>query len=141
MKAALYQIRLSPKKVNVVAKLVRRKSVSDALAILKFLPKRPAPILAKVISSAAANATNNFNCQAADLRIKEIIVGEGTVMRRGTPASRGRWLPMKKRASHITVELAVAAQSIEVKKDVPTATDASSVEKPAKAKKTTKKEK
>lgn len=116
MKAALYQIRLSPKKVNVVAKLVRRKSVAEALAILKFLPKRPAPILAKVIGSAAANATNNFKHAAADLSIKEIRVDEGTAMRRGTPASRGRWLPMKKRASHIIVELAVNAKTTPVKK-------------------------
>lgn len=110
MKASLYQIRISPKKVNVVAKLVRGKKAADAVAMLKFVPKRAAPILAKLIGSAMANAETNFKATKSDLVVSKVLVNEGVAMRRGTPASRGRWSPMKKRGSHIHVEVS-AVQS------------------------------
>jgi len=108
VKAFLKQIRISPKKVNLVAKLVRGKAVTEALTLLSFIPKRSAPVLAKLIASAAANA-ENLKQKKDNLTIKEIVVNGGTTLKRGRPISRGRWHPILKRTSHITVELAPAA--------------------------------
>ncbi|EKD47754.1 MAG: hypothetical protein ACD_65C00302G0002 [uncultured bacterium] len=105
MQAVLRQTRISPKKANLVAGLVRGKNVEDALAILKFTPKKGAGILAKVVKSAAANAENNFKQDKNSLFIKEIIVNEGITYKRSLPCSRGRMHPILKRNSHITVKL------------------------------------
>jgi large subunit ribosomal protein L22 len=107
MKSILRQIRISPKKVNLVAALVRHKKVTDAISILKFTPKKSALVLKKVIESAAANAENNFKQNKDDLYIKEIIVTEGTTLKRSIPVSRGRTHPILKRTAHITVKLEV----------------------------------
>ncbi len=105
MKAILRQVRISPKKANLVAALVRTKPVTEAVAILKFTPKKAAPILKKVIESAAANAENNLKQKKESLYIREIIVTEGPTYKRRIPISRGRAHPLLKRTSHITVEL------------------------------------
>ena len=105
MKAYLKQTRISPKKVNVVAALVRGKSVAEALTQLKFVPKRSAPVLAKLIASAAANAENNFKQDREKLVISKILVNAGMTLKRGQPVSRGRWHPILKRTSRVTVEL------------------------------------
>lgn len=107
MKAILRQIRISPKKANLVAALVRNKKVGNALDILRFTPKKAAPILRKVISSAISNAETNFKQTKDNLYIKEIVVTEGPTYKRSLPASRGRVAPILKRTSHITVKLAV----------------------------------
>jgi len=103
MKAHLRQVRISPKKANLIASLVRRMDVTKAVDILKFTPKRTAPVLLKLILSAAANAQENFKQAKEDLYIKEIIVTEGPTYKRSMPVSRGRANPILKRTSHITV--------------------------------------
>ncbi len=115
MKAYLKQIRISPKKVNVVAALVRGKKVNEALTQLKFTPKRSAPVLAKLIASAAANAENNFKQDKDKLVISKLIVNEGMTLKRGKPISRGRWHQIKKRTARILVELEVGAEKVEEK--------------------------
>lgn len=105
MKAHLSTIRISSKKANLIAQLVRGMKVSEAVDILKFTPKKAAPILKKLIESAAANAVNNFKQTAETLQIKEIIVNEGPTYKRRNPVSKGRAHPIKKRTSHITVKL------------------------------------
>lgn len=105
MKAILRQTRISPKKANLVAALVRKKTVNDALDILKFTPKKAAPILRKLIASAAANAEHNFKQAKDSLYIKEIIVTEGPTYKRHVPVSKGRAHPILKRTSHITVKI------------------------------------
>lgn len=105
MKAHLKQIRISPKKTNVVAGLVRGKKVQDALDILKFTPKKAAQYLYKVIHSAAANAENNDKQKREDLIVKEIVVNKGLVMKRYLPSTRGRALPLRKPTTHISVTL------------------------------------
>lgn len=109
MKAILRQYRVSPKKANLVAQLVRRKKVEEAVDVLKFTPKKTAPVLKKLIESAAANAVNNFNQKMEDLIIEEIIVNEGPTYKRSVPISRGRVHPILKRTSHITVKLSAKA--------------------------------
>lgn len=105
MKAHLRQIRISPKKANLVAGMVRGKKVTDALALLKFMPKKGADIIYKVVHSAASNAKNNFKQSIDDLYITQILVTKGATYKRSLPISRGRVHPIRKRTSHITVEV------------------------------------
>jgi large subunit ribosomal protein L22 len=103
MKAIAKQVRISPKKVNLVAGLVRKKNAMQALDILKFTPKKGAKLLYKVLHSAIANAENNFKQNKEALMINEIVVTEGPTLKRSVPISRGRVHPILKRTSHITV--------------------------------------
>lgn len=117
MKAILKNIRISPKKANLVAGLVRGEKVDSALNKLKYTPKKAAKILFKVIASAAANAENNFKQKPEKLYIKEIVVTEGPTYKRSVSVSRGRMHPLKKRTSHITVQVDVMATQSEPKAD------------------------
>ncbi len=103
MKSLLKNTRISPKKANLVAGLVRGVMVEDALAQLKFTPKKAARLLYKAIDSAAANAENNLKQNRSNLYIKEIIVTKGPTYKRGVPVSRGRQHPIMKRTSQIRV--------------------------------------
>jgi len=105
MIAKLRNYRLSPKKANIVAELVRKKHVVEAVNILKFTNKKMAQPLKKLIQSATANAENNFKQNKETLYVKEIIVNEGPTIKRHIPISKGRVHPIKKRSSHITVKL------------------------------------
>lgn len=107
MKAIRRYLRISPKKVNLVADLVRNKPVQAAIDFLKFTPKRSAKPLMETIKSALANAEQNFKQKASDLYVTKIIVNEGTHLKRSRPVSRGRSHPILKKTSHITVELSV----------------------------------
>jgi large subunit ribosomal protein L22 len=116
MKAVVKTIRISPKKLNLVASLVRNKDVQDAIDILKFTPKKGALPLSKAIKSAAANAENNFKQKKATLFIKEIIVNKGPTYKRSVPISRGRVHPILKRNAHLTVTIGVKEQKVQEKK-------------------------
>lgn len=105
MKAVLRGIRITPKKANLVAGMVRGKSVKDALSLLKFMPKKGARIIYKVVASAAANAKNNFHQSVDDLIVTQIWAVKGATLKRATPANRGRAWPIHELMSHITVEL------------------------------------
>jgi len=78
MQAVAKHLRISPKKANLVAGLVRKKPVQDALDILQFTQKKAAPMIRKVIASAAANAKETAKQDVESLQIKEIIVNEGS---------------------------------------------------------------
>lgn len=107
MKAHLKQVRISPKKMNLISSMVRGKKLSNALLTLKFMDKKAADILYKLISSAKANAEQNFKQDPEKLMITEIIVNEGTTYKRRQPISRGRAHPILKRTSHVTVTVGV----------------------------------
>lgn len=96
-------VRMSPRKVGVVAALVRGRTVADALVILQHTPRRSASPVAKVIASAKANAEHNHNLKPDTLKIVEISVSPGQSLKRYRPAARGRALPFKRRTSHIRV--------------------------------------
>lgn len=96
----------TPRKVSLVASLVRGRSVADALVILDHTPKRSALVVKKAIASAAANASNNHGLDGKTLTIKTLSVTAGPRIKRFKPASRGRALPFQKRSSHILVEVA-----------------------------------
>ncbi len=95
----------APRKVALVASLVRGRSVADALVILDHTPKRSALVVKKAIASAAANATNNHGLDGKTLQISTLSVTAGPRLKRFKPASRGRALPFKKKTSHILVEV------------------------------------
>jgi large subunit ribosomal protein L22 len=107
MKAALRRIRISPQKANLVAGMVRGKKVNEALALLKFMPKKGADIIYKVVHSAAYNAKNNFKQNIDDLFITKLLVTKGPTYKRSIPISRGRAHPILKRTCHIIVEVGV----------------------------------
>jgi len=94
---------MSPRKVSVVASLVRGRSVEDALTILDYTPRRGATPVKKVIASAKANADHNHNLKPDTLRIVEISVTAGPRLKRFRPAAHGRALPYQKKTSHIRV--------------------------------------
>ena len=98
----------TPRKVGIVAGLVRGRTVADALVILEHTPRRAALVVKKAISSAAANATNNHGLDSKTLEISTLSVTAGPRLKRFKPASRGRALPFQKRSSHILVEVSGA---------------------------------
>lgn len=98
----------TPRKVGLVASLVRGRTVADALVILEHVPKRAALPVKKAIESAKANASNNHGLDGKTLVISTISVTTGTRLKRFKPASRGRALPFQKKSSNILVEVAGA---------------------------------
>lgn len=96
---------LAPRKVSLVASLVRGRSVADAIVILNHTPKRAALPVRKAIESAQANAVNNHGLDGKTLVIRTLSVTTGTRMKRYKPASRGRALPFQKKTSNILVEV------------------------------------
>ena len=107
-------VHMSPRKVGVVASLVRGRTVEDALVILANTPRRSAVAVRKVIESAKANADHNHNLKPNSLRITEISVTPGPRLKRYRPAARGRALPFQRKTSHIRV--VVDGDAREVKK-------------------------
>lgn len=105
---------MSPRKVAVVAALVRGRSVEDALTILGHTPRRSALAVKKVIDSAKANADHNHGYKPATLQITEISVTPGPRIKRYRPAAHGRANPYQKKSSHIRV--VVDGEKREVKK-------------------------
>jgi len=103
VKASTRHIRISPRKVRVVIDLVRGKSVTEALTLLQFIPKRASEPIAKVIKSAAANAEHNFNLNKESLVVSQAFVDAGPTMKRVHPRQRGQAFPILKRTSHITI--------------------------------------
>jgi large subunit ribosomal protein L22 len=109
-------VRIAPRKVSVVASLVRGRSVEDALVILQHTPRRSAIAVSKVIASAKANAEHNHNLKPATLQITEISVTAGPRLKRYRPVARGSANKFQKKTSHIRV--IVDGETREVKKPV-----------------------
>ena len=101
--ATLSNYRQAPRKVRLIADLVRGKSVQHALALLTMLPKRGSEPMSKLIRSAASNTKD---VSAADLYISKIEVNGGMVFKRMMPRARGKGAQIRKRTSHITLSLA-----------------------------------
>jgi len=111
MKATLSQYRQSPRKVRVVADMVRGKKVSEAVTIFTLVPKRAGLPLKKLLESAIANAKNS-GADIDSLIVKEVRVDGGVVMKRQMPRAFGRAYAIKKRTSHIHIELGVKASKV-----------------------------
>jgi len=108
MKAILKNYRQSPRKVRLIADLVRGKRVNEALATLQFVDKRAAGPFAKVINSAKANAVQAGK-DVEKLVISKVTVDKGPTFKRFMPRARGSASPINRRNSHITVELSEKA--------------------------------
>ncbi|ORB74900.1 50S ribosomal protein L22 [Mycobacterium scrofulaceum] len=96
-------VRVSPTKARRVIDLVRGRSVSDALDILRWAPQAASEPVAKVIASAAANAQNNNGLDPATLVVATVYADEGPTAKRIRPRAQGRAFRIRKRTSHITV--------------------------------------
>jgi len=104
--AILRHLRMSPRKVRLVVDLIRGQEVEEALNILTFCPKAAARPVAKLLRSAVANADVAGEVDLDRLFIKTAFVDEGTTWRRWMPRAMGRATRIRKRTSHVTVELA-----------------------------------
>ncbi len=102
--AKLSDYRQAPRKVRLVADLVRGKTVENALLELNFRAKRAAPVFAKLIQSAVANAKAQ-GIDIATLIVKEIRVDKGAILKRNRPRAQGRAFPIHKHTSHIMLTL------------------------------------
>jgi len=105
VRAVAKYIHMSPRKVRLVTDLVRNRGVSEALEMLRFLPKAAAKPVEKAIRSAAANAEESYGLSPDDLYVAKITADEGPTLKRGQPGPRGRFKPILKRSTHITVVL------------------------------------
>jgi large subunit ribosomal protein L22 len=102
-RANLRGVRLSAQKGRLVADLVRGKSVSHALNILAFSPKKGAKIIKKVVESAIANAEHNDGADIDTLKVKTIYVEKGAVLKRFTARAKGRGNQIVKQTCHVFV--------------------------------------
>jgi large subunit ribosomal protein L22 len=104
--ASLKNYRISPRKVRVVADMIRGKSAVLANEILLHADKKAKKPLNDLLASAVANAKHNFKLEVDSLFVKEIRVDQGYVLRRSMPVSRGSAHPIAKRTSHVSITLA-----------------------------------
>ena len=104
-RAYLRNVRISPRKVQIVLDLIRNKPTDVALATLRLTPKAASPILEKLLKSAIANADNNHNMNKDNLYVAECFVTPGPIMKRVMSRAQGRAFRIMKRTSHITIVL------------------------------------
>ncbi len=105
VKAQLKHLRMSPTKVRLVADVVRGSQIDRARAQLKFMKKLAALPMTKLLESAVANATHNFNLEESNLFVKSLTVDEGTTLKRWMPKAHGRATKIRKRGCHINLIL------------------------------------
>src|ERR1700712_1989986 len=98
-------VHMSPTKVRRVAALIRGRPVGEALALLRYLPQAAATPVYKVVASAAANAENNHAMDRDSLVVAVAMADEGPTLKRIRPRAQGRAYRIRKRTSHITVEV------------------------------------
>jgi large subunit ribosomal protein L22 len=106
MSANLRMVRISPQKARLVADQVRGMAATKALELLKFSPKKGAAIIRKVVYSAISNAQNNAGADVDELKVSQIMVDEGPVLKRMHYRAKGRVARILKRTAHIKVVVA-----------------------------------
>ena len=104
--AKLSYLRMGPRKVRLVADLIRGRSVGRAIDILTVTNKRPAKPLLKLLMSAVANAKHNFSLAQDALKVATLTVDGGPMLKRWMPKAHGRATPVRERTSHINLVLA-----------------------------------
>lgn len=103
--AILRNAHLSPQKGRLVADMIRRQPVGEALQILRFTPKKGAGLIKKLLESAVANAENLEGADIDDLMVYSICVNAGPTQKRVSPRAKGRGNRIIKRTCHISIEL------------------------------------
>lgn len=124
VKAITKSIRISPRKVRLVAEVIRNMPVEKAYRVLEVTQKRAALVVSKTLKSAVANAVTNNSLDAKNLYVSQVMVNEAPALKRFRPSTRGRIHPYKKRGSHLTIVLnekivvapAVAKPAVKVEK-------------------------
>jgi len=111
VRAKVNGLSISPQKLRLVCDRVRGLSAEQALVILQFMPQKGAPLVHKAVTSAIANAENNFELRRENLVLATIFADGGTMLKRFKAGARGRYKPRKKRTSHLTVVLSDNAAS------------------------------
>ena len=106
VRAIQKHVSLSPQKLRLVCDKVRGLGAEQALTVLEYMPHKGAGIIRKTLSSAVANAQNNYDLSLEDLYVSEIYAGEGPRLKRYKAGARGRYKPRVRRTSHLTVILA-----------------------------------
>jgi large subunit ribosomal protein L22 len=99
-------VRGSTRKARLVTEAIRGRSVEEAAALLRFMPQHAAKDVAGVLKSAAANAENNHNLAADELRVLDARADKGPTIKRWRPRAQGRAFPIHKGVTHITVTVA-----------------------------------
>ena len=104
-RAVVRYVRMSPRKVRIVANMIRGKGVEEALGILKLLPKKSSKIMEKLLHSAAANSEDKSKGKADvdALVVKTVQVDNGPILKRWMPRAMGRANRIQRRTSHITI--------------------------------------
>ncbi|TLV00551.1 50S ribosomal protein L22 [Dyadobacter luticola] len=113
-RAILKDVPTSPRKMRLVADMIRGQKVSKALALLKFQPRASSPVLHKVLLSAVANwqqLNEDAKLEDADLIVKTVFIDGGRMLKRLRPAPQGRAHRIRKRSNHITIVIDDAAAS------------------------------
>ncbi len=105
VRAKLNNLRIAPRKVRLVANLIKGKKMDQAQAILEVIPKRAARPISKLLKSALADAENNFHLDKDDLFVSNVIVNEGRKLKRWRARSRGQAFTIQKKTSHVILEL------------------------------------
>jgi large subunit ribosomal protein L22 len=107
-RAVLRRFRESPRKVRMVADMIRGRSVDDAMSILRLQQRKAAKMLSKVLGSAIANATENEKADVEKLVVSKVFIDGGPVSKKWMPRSMGRANRILSRTSHVTVEVDIA---------------------------------
>ena len=124
-------IRVSPRKLNLVAQQIRGQKVERALNVLTFSQKRIASVVKKTLQSAIANAENNHDLDVDDLVVKEASVGKNMVLKRFHARARGRGARIEKPFAQVTIVVEEKRQAEPAKKSAPKKSAAQSEAKPA----------
>jgi large subunit ribosomal protein L22 len=114
-RAILKDVPTSPRKMRLVADMIRGQKVSRALALLKFQPRASSPVLHKVLLSAVANwqqLNEDTKLEDADLVVKTVFIDGGRMLKRLRPAPQGRAHRIRKRSNHITIVIDEAKVSV-----------------------------
>jgi len=111
IKASLKHLRMAPRKVRLIADVIRGLEVNNALAQLKFLNKKATKPIEKLVKSGVANAEHNYELDKDNLKITEIRVDEATTLKRWIPRAHGRATTIRKRGSHINLTLEEIVES------------------------------
>ncbi|MFN2478289.1 MAG: 50S ribosomal protein L22 [Pseudonocardiaceae bacterium] len=98
-------VRVTPMKARRVVDLIQGRSAQEALAVLEFAPQAASALVSKVLASAMANAQNNLQLDPDTLVVYRAFVDEGPTLKRFRPRAQGRAYRIRKRTSHITVEV------------------------------------
>ena len=101
---------MSPKKVREITRIIQGRPASEAIELVRFIPRKSARLVAKTLKSAVANAENNNELSVESLIVKRALVEQGPVLKRFKAAARGSAAPRRKKMSHIRIVLSDEAK-------------------------------